>query len=107
MPRAYSIVTRFPSFTKSPVYAKFPRNGFCTSSVPKQETTVTPVTRPPDYAPLTPIVKVESEEELQDEWKSLERRVANRKTKANDGNAPTGRGKRNSSAWDAENNEVQ
>ena len=104
MPRAYSIVNMFPSYTKSLVYSKFSRNSLCTSSVPKQET---PVTRPPDYAPLTPIVKVESEEELQDEWKSLERRVANRKTKANDGNAPTGRGKRNSSAWDAENNEVQ
>lgn len=107
MARAYSAVTGFQFDTNSLSFTKFSRNNFCTTSVPKQETTVTPVTRPPDYDPLTPIVKVESEEELQDEWKSLERRVANRKTKANDGNAPTGRGKRNSSAWDAENNEVQ
>ena len=46
---------------------------------------------------------VVSEEELQEEWKALERRVSNRKPRMNDGSVPSGRGNRNSSAWDAEN----
>lgn len=52
----------------------------------------------------TPITLVESEEELQEEWKCLERRVSNRKLRPNDGSGPSGRSKRNASAWDAENN---
>lgn len=109
MRKAFSSVTRIPTFIITPSSSHALRNSFCTSSVPKQETPVTPIspTRPEEYAPLIPITKVESEEELQDEWKSLERRVASRKTRVNDGSTPTGRGKRNSSAWDAENNEVQ
>ena len=46
---------------------------------------------------------VATEEELQAEWKALERRVANRKPKINNGTSPSGRSARNSSAWDAEN----
>ena len=103
MLRAYSFVTKTPYSSNIAS-----RSTFCTSSVPKQETAVTPVvspTCPPHYAPSNQIALVQSQEELQDEWKSLEKRVANRKTKVNDGNSPTGRGKRSASAWDAENNE--
>ena len=55
----------------------------------------------PDDAPAN---LVESEEELQEEWKSLERRVSNRKLRPKDGSGPSGRSKRNASAWDAESN---
>ena len=45
---------------------------------------------------------VESEEELQPYWKQLESRVIRRKVVKKDGTTPTGRGKRNPSAWDHE-----
>lgn len=44
---------------------------------------------------------VSSEEELQESWKAMERRVSYRKLKKDDGSTPTGRGNRNSSAWDS------
>lgn len=80
-------------------------NGFCTVAVSKQTVTETPVNTAPaaQSDPASPVTIVETEEELQDEWKSLERRVSNRKPRMNDGSVPSGRSKRNSSAWDAEN----
>ena len=85
------------------------RENFCTNPTPKSIATKVAVEVPatilmsfdPDD---TPIKLVESEEELQEEWKSLERRVSNRKLRPNDGSGPSGRSKRNASAWDAENN---
>lgn len=48
-----------------------------------------------------PDTVVETDEELQEEWRALERRVSNRKPRNID--TRSGRSKRNSSAWDAEN----
>lgn len=59
--------------------------------------------RPADYDSVKPTLSIKSDEELQEEWRSLERRVSNRKLRKQDGTIPTGRSKRNSSAWDAEN----
>lgn len=78
---------------------------FCATTVPTgtAAATLTPTTSTIE-ADKSPLIKaVKSEEELQEEWKALERRVSNRKGRVNDGTVPTGRSKRNSSAWDAEN----
>ena len=78
---------------------------FCATTVPTgtAAATSTPTTSTIE-ADKSPLIKaVKSEEELQEEWKALERRVSNRKGRVNDGTVPTGRSKRNSSAWDAEN----
>lgn len=81
------------------------RKKFCSTAAPK-ETAAAAATQTTSTieADKSPIVKsVGTEEELQEEWKALERRVSNRKGRVNDGHVPTGRGTRNSSAWDAEN----
>ena len=49
-----------------------------------------------------PAVTIEDEEELQPYWKQLESRVIRRKLVKKDGTTPTGRGRRNPSAWDHE-----
>jgi hypothetical protein len=53
-----------------------------------------------DSLPDTVVV---TDEELQEEWKALERRVSNRKPRNSDKDGRSGRSKRNSSAWDAGN----
>jgi hypothetical protein len=83
----------------------FSRKNFCSAVIPKEtaaaNATQTTSTIEADRSSI--IKTVATEEELQEEWKSLERRVSNRKVRVNDGSVPTGRGNRNSSAWDAEN----
>lgn len=85
--------------------SKFTLKSFCSAVTPKEAAAATATqTTSTIEADKSPIVKaVKTEEELQEEWKSLERRVSNRKARVNDGSVPTGRGVRNSSAWDAEN----
>eukprot|EP00596_Hydrurales_sp_CCMP1899_P003142 CAMPEP_0119044286 /NCGR_PEP_ID=MMETSP1177-20130426/30240_1 /TAXON_ID=2985 /ORGANISM="Ochromonas sp, Strain CCMP1899" /LENGTH=88 /DNA_ID=CAMNT_0007014161 /DNA_START=197 /DNA_END=463 /DNA_ORIENTATION=+ len=53
-----------------------------------------------DSLPDTVVAK---DEELQEEWKALERRVSNRKPRNSDKDGRSGRSKRNTSAWDAGN----
>ena len=75
---------------------------FSSASTPKEPSPPSE-NRPADYDNSKPILAIQSDEELQEEWKSLERRVSNRKLRKQDGTIQTGRSKRNSSAWDAEN----
>jgi hypothetical protein len=96
------VITNSKCTTYTP---EFSQKNFCSTVTPKETaaagTTQTTSTIEADRSPV--IKTVASEEELQEEWKSLERRVSNRKVRVNDGSVPTGRGNRNSSAWDAEN----
>ena len=62
-----------------------------------------PVSHSADSNKSTETIVVD-DEALQEEWKAMERRVAHRKLRPKDGSGPTGRSKRNPSAWDAENN---
>ena len=48
------------------------------------------------------ILEIEDEDELQPEWKALEQRITSRAHKPK-GTVRSGRGRRNPSAWDAEN----
>lgn len=78
------------------------RRAFCAAAaVPSNDKNVvsTPVVST-DSLPDTVVV---TDEELQEEWRALERRVSNRKPRNSDKDGRSGRSKRNSSAWDAEN----
>ena len=48
------------------------------------------------------VLVIEDEDELQPEWKALEQRITSRAHKPK-GTVRSGRGRRNPSAWDAEN----
>lgn len=99
-----SVIAHINCITKN-TRIKLSRMSFCATTVPTgtAAATSTPTTSTIE-ADKSPLIKaVKSEEELQEEWKALERRVSNRKGRVNDGTVPTGRSKRNSSAWDAEN----
>lgn len=72
---------------------------FCTAAPSNNNHINTPVVSS-DSLPNTVVA---TEEELQEEWKALERRVSNRKPRNSDSAGRSGRSKRNSSAWDAEN----
>lgn len=58
-----------------------------------------PAAVPADAYPVGTPLDVSSEDELQPQWRALENRVNNRKSKKK-GEGPSGRGPRRSSAWD-------
>lgn len=74
---------------------------FCAAAAPSNDkNVVSPPVVSTDSLPDTVVV---TDEELQEEWRALERRVSNRKPRNSDKDGRSGRSKRNSSAWDAEN----